>query len=286
MREKLHVKKKKELLVLITNIAYADVPGWWGSSRKNLHMNLIVPKERENGQKRPTVVFICGGAFLDVDNAVWLPEMLYFARRGYNAVTIEYRTSNEYSFPAPLCDVKAAIRFLKAHQEEYGINPEQIFIMGESAGGALASLAGLTAQKKEYDTGDFLEYDSSVCGVVDFYGVSKVSMEKTDVNTHPDLPYWINDAYMGIGYTKEMADESSAVCQVTKDAPPFMILHGDADDMVDISNSEELYEALLEKGVDATYLVLEGAGHADPMFYQDEISERIYQFMEKIITNK
>ncbi len=281
MKEILRVEKKQDILALITNIAYADVPAWWGSSRKNLHMNLVVPKVREEGNLRPTVIFICGGAFLDVDNAVWLPPMMYFAKKGFNIATIEYRTSNEEIFPAPLCDVKAAIRFLKAHAVQYCVDTEHIFVMGESAGGSMAGLVGVTAREKEFDQGDFLEYDSSVCGVVDFYGVSKVTVEKKEEKTHLDLPYWVTDSYMGLGYTEDMAKRASTISYVTPDTPPFFILHGDKDDMVDISHSEELYEALQKNGVKSTYLVLEGAEHGDDAFYQEEIFDRILEFMKE-----
>ena len=70
-----------------------------------------------------------------VDRSVWLPELMRFAARGYVAASIEYRTSNEAQFPAQLTDVKAAVRYLRAHAEDYSIDPGRIFAMGESAGG-------------------------------------------------------------------------------------------------------------------------------------------------------
>lgn len=145
MKSSIKIKKTKEVISLITGIAFSNVPCWYDAARRDLQMDLIVPKNRKNHAKCPAVIWICGGAYMVVNHSVWLPEMIRFARAGYVVASIEYRTSNEAQFPAQLVDVKAAVRYLKAHSEQYCIDPDRIFVMGESAGGTMACLIGATA---------------------------------------------------------------------------------------------------------------------------------------------
>lgn len=80
--------------------------------------------------------------------------MMYYAERGVTVALVDYRTSDKGSFPAGLIDVKTAIRFLKAHAADFCIDPDRIFTMGESAGGTLSTLAGVTAGVPEFDCGE------------------------------------------------------------------------------------------------------------------------------------
>lgn len=276
---------KREVLSLITDISYSCVPAWYGCTMRNLKMDIITPKVRENHEKCPLVVWFCGGAFRVVDKSVWMPEMMSFARKGYVVASVEYRTSNEAKFPASLIDAKAAIRFLKAHAEEFCIDTDRIAVMGESAGGTMASLVGLTADKKEFDQGDFLEYDSSVNAVIDFYGLIDLNIDLGDEGTD-DVPPWMLKDYLGLKYTKEDAEKASALTYVTEQAPPVMILHGGEDVVVSMSQSEAFYEKLQEKGVDTDLLILEGAYHGDDGFYQEDVLSTVDEFLQRAFTKK
>lgn len=274
MKQLINVEKKQETLSLITQIAYANVSSWYNCSRRDLYMDLIVPKTMAGHERMPAIVWICGGAFRVVDRSVWIPELLHFARAGYVVASVDYRTGNEAAFPQPLMDIKAAIRYLKAHSAEYCIDPDRIFIMGESAGGTLAALAGTTVGKKEYEVGEHLEYDSSVAGVVDFYGITSFT----------ESPYVIPDLtvnFLGADYSEETAEAASAVCQADENTPPFLILHGAGDSRVPLKQSEVLYEKLLEKGVETELWILEDAAHGADLFYQDEVLARVIQFLEQ-----
>ncbi|MCI8526634.1 MAG: alpha/beta hydrolase [Oscillospiraceae bacterium] len=279
MQETLQIERKHEVLSLVTNVAFSNVPSWYGSTRRDLCMDLLVPKFRESHAPCPCIVWVCGGAYMVVDRSVWIPEMLYFARAGYVVASIEYRTSNEARFPAPLIDAKAAVRYLKAHAGEYCIDPERVYIMGESAGGTLASLVGTTAGRPEFEQGDWLDQDSSVRAVVDFYGPSLI--EETSCNTNDDVPYWTMEAFLGPRFTPEQAKRASAAAYVTPASPPFMILHGQADPLIPLAQSEHFYEALKKNGVDVEFLILESAGHGDDRFYQDAIKDRILDFLKR-----
>lgn len=281
MKEIISKNVKHEVLSFIPNISYSCVPSWYGSTMRDLKMDIIAPKQREGHEKCPLIVWFCGGAFRVVDRSVWLPEMMYFAREGYIVASVEYSTSNETIFPQPLIDGKAAIRYLKAHADQFCIDTEKICVMGESAGGTMACLIGLTAGKQEFEQGDFLEFDSSVNAVVDFYGLVDLTEEISFV-ANDDVPPWTLQDYLGVHYTEAAAIKASAITYVTETAPPFMILHGEEDTTVPITQSEAFYEKLQEKGVDSTFYLLKNAGHGDDGFYQNNVLETVNQFLKRV----
>ena len=194
----------------------------------------------------------------------------------------EYRTSNEGKYPTQIQDVKAAIRYLRAYAERFNIDEEKIGVMGESAGGYLTCMAALDRDKK-LDTGEYLEYSSQVQAACPWYpptdashfpydDVEKAAMSSEsllmgfNVMTHPQEAY-----------------ENSPVSKVTPDAPPFLLIHGTKDSTVPFSQSEELYDALEAAGCDVTLLALDGAEHADLMFFQDEVWQQIIAFFKRTL---
>lgn len=280
MREVLHIQKEHEVLSLITGVAFSNVPCWYGATRRDLKMDLIVPKVREGHKPCPCIVWICGGAFMVVDHSVWMPEMLHFARNGYVVASIEYRTSNEAPFPAQLIDCKSAIRYLRAHAKEFCIDPERIFVMGESAGGTMACLLGTTAGHPEFEQGDWLEQSSAVQGVVDFYGVTKI--KPLPHVTGGTVPYYAFDAFIAEDFTEEMGKKASALEYVSPSTPPVLILHGTEDPLVSMDQSERFYELLQANGVRTDLLIVAGASHGDDLFYQQAMADRILAFLESI----
>ena len=281
MKQTLSVRADHEVLSLISNVAFANVPSWYGATRHDLRMDILAPKVRDGIAPRPAIVWICGGAYMVVDHSVWMPEMQYFARRGFVVASIEYRTSNEARYPAQLIDVKAAIRYLKAHCRELAVDPDRVFVMGESAGGSLASLAAVTGTRTEFDQGDNLHVDSRVSGAVSFYGPSALEGAELGSEGNPDVPNWTMAAWLGLPLTKEKLAAASATSYLDEATPPFLLLHGTNDSTVPIALSDRFYEALQAHGVEAEYLVLEGAGHGDDRFFQDGVKEKILEFLRR-----
>lgn len=282
MKKTLSNHADHEVLSLITNVAYANVPAWYGTVRRNLVMDMIVPKARENHAPLPLIIWICGGAYRCVSSSAWIPEMMDLARRGYVIASIEYRTVHDTSYEGSYADIKAAIRYLKAHAADYCIDASRIAIMGESAGGTMASFAGTTAKIKDFDCGDYLEFDSSVNAVVDFYGI-------VDYNHNPitcdgrDIPPFMIEDFLGLEYSRETANRASAIRYVDADTPPFLIFHGTEDKRVPIEQSDRMYEALQKAGVRADYYRLEGADHGEDCFYRREIMDIIHSFLQEVM---
>lgn len=280
MKKELSVELEHEVLSLVTDITFSCVPDWYDAVFTDLKMHLIIPKHREKHEKLPVILWLCGGAYSVVSNSAWIPELMYFARRGFIIASAEYRTSNKAIFPAGVIDVKSAIRYLKVHAEQFCIDPNRIILMGESAGGTYACLAGLTGSVKEWDQGDNLSVDSSVFCVVDFYGPSNI--QKCPVIKNDIVPSWATQAFLGEDTYEENAKRASAVNYVSKNSPPFLIFHGTEDKTVPIEQSEELYQKLCENDIYAEYYQIKGAGHGEDYFYQDKVKDIILVFLNKI----
>ena len=141
MKKVIQVAVKEPQYVVSTDVAFAQVDAWFGHTVRDLKLDVIYP---EHTEKRPCIVWICGGAWLQMSVSAHLAYLCDLAREGFVVASVQYRTSNEAVFPAQLEDVKAAIRYLKAHSERYGIDPERFGVMGESAGGHLTVMTALT----------------------------------------------------------------------------------------------------------------------------------------------
>lgn len=270
--------------VVTTDITYAQVDSWYGHSRRDLKMDLIYPEDME-GRTYPCIVWICGGGWLRMDKSAHLAYLAQLAQKGFAVASVEYRTSNEGSFPMQLVDVKAAIRYLKAHAERYRINRDAFGVMGESAGGYLACMAALDMDAS-LEVGDYLEQSSEVQAACPWY-------PPTDLATFPhenekQAAASAESLMMGFSVMDhpEKAKENSPVSKVTPAAPPFFIIHGNEDKTVPFSQSEELYEVLEKAGCDVTLLALDGADHADLMFFQEKVWEQITEFFIRTLVEK
>jgi acetyl esterase/lipase len=215
-------------------------------------LDLYLPEK--GGRKFPVVIWLHGGAWIRGDKANCYAAPL--VAKGYAAVSMNYRFLQHAEFPAQIEDCKAAVRWLRANAKKYNLDPERIGVMGASAGGYLAALLGTTGNAKELEGGlGNLEQSSRVQAVIDFFGPLRI--------------------------TKEKGNRSKVLSYVTKDACPFLIVHGDADKTVPIKQSEQLTEALKKAGVEVTLIPIKGAGHSGPAFFTDEMMTTYQAFFDK-----
>ena len=283
MKKKIQIQEKEPQYSVVTGITFAQVDAWFGHTRQDLKLDLIYPEDKT--KKYPCIVWICGGAWLLMDRSAHLAYLCELARTGFVVASVEYRTSNEAQLPAQIQDVKAAIRYLRAHAERYNIDTDRFGVMGESAGGYLTCMAALDNDPL-LDVGEWLEYSSKVQAAcpwyppTDFRGFPYPSEEACAAS--PESLLFGKNV---MRYMKE-ALKYCPVSLVTKDAPPFLIIHGNEDHTVPFTQGVLLHDLLEEAGCDVTLLEIDGSDHADIPFFQKALWQQIREFFaEKLLSS-
>ena len=212
-----------------------------------------------------------------------------YTERGYAVVSINYRLSGHATFPAQIEDCKAAIRWLRAHAQDYNIDPGRFGVWGSSAGGHLVALVGTSGDVKEFDVGGNLEQSSRVQAVCDYYGPTdfKVFVTTPGYERHGDETSPEGKLNGGaVLKNRGKASRLNPITYVTKDDPPFLIVHGDKDRTVPINLSQLLFESLKGVGVSGHFHTIHGAGHGRPGFDAPEIETMVLAFFERHLKSK
>lgn len=279
-----------QVLPTHADLTYAEVGG------QPLRLDLYLPTAP--GTARPLLVWIHGGGWSGGSRypapgfAVGLRDL------GFVVASVSYRLSGQAGqwgsepviFPAQIHDVKAAIRWLRAHAADYGIAADRVGVWGSSAGGHLAALAGTSGNDPllEGTVGTHLDQSSAVQAAVDYFGPTDIIQLTLDITTPPgnildhDAPdspesrlIGFNQPDQGIGVLRANLDNpappfpefASRARQVNPETwadandPPMMIAHGSDDMSVPIGQSERLRNTLIALGHTPLYMRAEGAGH-------------------------
>jgi acetyl esterase/lipase len=237
----------------------------------------------------PLVVYIHGGGWQGGSKAGC--PAVGFVREGFAAASVEYRFSQKAIFPAQIQDCQAAIRWLRANSKKYYLDPDHIGVWGDSAGGHLVALLGTSGGKKAFaPVGGNDDQSDRVQAVCDWYGPADfntvIAQAAEDKNAKTVFKWNNGDPYSaliggGLGENKEKGDAVSPVHYVSKDNPPFLIMHGTHDTLVPFAQSEELRDALQKVGVDVMLQAFPGAGHGGPVFGSPAARNQIKTFFEK-----
>jgi len=249
-------------------------------------LDLFLPKG-VNGPL-PLLVWVHGGGWKNGSKDGCPPLRKGYAQRGYAVASINYRLSGHAVFPAQIQDCKAAIRWLRAHAVEYGIDPKRIGVWGSSAGGHLVALLGTSGDVKEFDVGGNLDQSSRVQAVCDYYGPTDFEVFVTTPRYESHASGSSPEALLiggAVLENKEKARRVNPIEYVSKDDPPFLIVHGDEDRTVPLNQSSLLYEALKKAGRDVRFHTIHGAGHGRPGFGAPEIEEMVRRFFEAKLKN-
>lgn len=257
----------------IADLAYAD-------KSPLQKLDLYLPEN--NGQPAPVVIWMHGGGFRAGDKRsmprtyfgpppkpvgpdgpyqIQVPDAAALVAKGYAVVSLNYRLDGAYSIPlgadSALQDGKAAVRFLRANAGKYGIDPNRFAVWGNSAGGYVAAMLGVTGdQPTDFDNKALGNADvsSAVQAVVVWFGA---------IDNLPGMRY-------SIPYYLWTA----------KNVPPFLIANGDADPGVTKTNAQRLHDVLKKAGVQSTLTILPGAGHEDPAFMETQMIPT-FAFLDK-----
>jgi acetyl esterase/lipase len=264
--------------------AELDLP-YAGTDNPRQRLDLYLPKNRPSDKPLPIVAFIHGGAWRggDKGSGYWMIAPLVESG-DYAAASIGYRLSDEAIWPAQIYDCKAAIRWLRASAQKYNLDPDRIGAMGNSAGGHLVAVLGTSGDVSDLEgtLGEHTGVSSRVTCVVDQFGpVDFLAIR--GLNDNPDNP--VAKLLGGpISKNQDAARNASATTYVSKDDPPFLMIHGTNDPVVSIKQSELMLDALKKVDVEAVLVPVEGGGHGN--FGTPEVPARIRQFFDKHLLGK
>jgi acetyl esterase/lipase len=259
----------------LTNVTYCTAGG------VALLMDLYLP-QTQGGRAAPAAIYVHGGRWIRGDKTEGggsggIPDLV---RRGFVVAAINYRLGARGRFPAQIQDVKCAVRHLRALAGAYRLDPRRIGIWGSSAGAHLAALAGVTDARAGFEgTGGYPRESSRVAAVVDLYGPADLSAPDFYARERRVL----NRVFGASAATDPALARASPVTYVSADDPPFLIMHGELDVAVPVSQSRALYRRLRGVGVPAQLIIVRNAGHgfsAQGGSTQPSGAERSRIFME------
>jgi acetyl esterase/lipase len=236
-------------LVEIKNLEYKK------AGEKSLQLDIYHLKKMS--QPAPVLIFVHGGGWRTGKRSDYLPYLIDFAEKGYVTATISYRLQKKAKFPAAIQDVKCAIKWIRAHAQDYFIDPNKIAIIGGSAGGHLSLMVAYASEKNYFD-GE-CEYDSvssRIQAVVDLYG-------PVDLTTKYAAARYETKDFLGneYGHAPELYEKASPINYISKDDPPTLIFQGTIDELVPVSQSDSLIVRLENVGVKHEYHRLKGWPH-------------------------
>ncbi len=210
-------------------------------------------------EKAPWILVIHGGGWINGDSEQ-LPELnWHLAKQGYGVISIDYRLSPRWLWPAPKDDAIRALEFIHAHAEEWKLDPKRWAVLGRSAG---AQIGGVLAYS--------LHGEERPKGSISFYGPSDLIFGY-DIGAEDDILHSrkLLRGFLGgaPGDVKLLYDSASEMKTVTRDACPTLLIHGERDILVWVRHSERLLKTLRENGVDAQYVPLKFGPHGFDFFF-------------------
>ncbi len=252
-----------------------------GDTLKKHLLDIYLPPNATG--KVPLVIWVHGGGWLSNDKYADMGYMKQtiseLINQGYALASIDYRFSTQAIFPAQMLDCNAAISYLYDHAEEFGFDRERFALMGFSAGGHLASMVGLSKNNSVdsfFMPGTSKSFDFKA--VVDFYGPADLTLFPGANDPKSPEGILIGAAPLD---RPDLSKAASPVSYVDENDPPFLIIHGEKDDLVSPRQSHLLSSWLTVKGVQNEMIVVPGAPHFGAMFDVEEIRIKVLDFLKK-----
>ena len=260
-------------IIYIPDIPYRKI------GDQTLHLHVLIPDaEEEDVKSYPCVVYIKGSAWMHQNLAGNIPQIAQLARRGFVVIEVEYRSAEDNSFPAQREDVLEAISFLKTNAAGFFIDPDNMFVWGDSSGAHIALFTGL-----KLNTDDVLP---QINAIVAYFPPSNLLVMNQDptaattgdadspegrlmggvaVNDDPQKAIWISPYY----YFKKGVEY-----------PPLFLAHGTKDRVVPFSQSDQLANRLQEEGFDFEFYALKDADHGGWQFWTDDMNDKLQRFLK------
>lgn len=260
---------------VIRDIEYAR------AGEQSLKLDLHLPRSKAVS---PLIVWVHGGAWRSGSKSDMPLQSL--VEVGYVIASVDYRLSTEARFPAQIHDIKAAIRFLRAHGGDWSVSSEKIVIAGNSAGAHLAALVGVSNGHAglEGTIGSDLQRSSAVQGIISYYGASNLTTILSQSTPHglsvrvPALELFLGGQPNDL---PEVARLASPVSHVDRSDPPLLLIHGDQDPQMPVAQSHELHRAYQTANLPVQFEVVSGAAHGGTAFFDAERLGAVKSFLRR-----
>lgn len=255
-------------------------------SGRKLHLQIIGPIGVK--EELPCIVYIPGSAFHEQNVKERIPQLSYFAQRGFVVAALEYRGSECAIFPAQALDAKAGVHFMKEHANEYNIHPEKIFLMGDSSGAHTAMMAAFSYGIDQLEEDGRRSSKPIVKGVIDLYGPTNFLTMNDEPSSQdhrtPDSPEGCEIGRKPVLEHPELVKPTiiATYVQEERELPPILMFHGTNDELVPFGQGCELYEALTNAKKEATFYQVIGAHHGGREFWTKEVLDIEEKFIRKL----
>lgn len=250
------------------NVVYTKTENWEGK------LDLYFPID--STKLAPLVINIHGGGWNHGTKEQQTGFGSFF-KNGYTVANIEYRLVDQGKAPSAIEDVRCALHYLVQNAKQFQIDTHKIVLMGGSAGGHLALMAGLQEKDSSFDSNCKNQNDYKIIAIIDKYGITDLSVN--DVLKSKSVQNWLGDKKTEIDFIKSV----SPINYVTKNSPATFIVHGNADAVVPYSQSEQLYDKLKNFNVKTEFITIENGGHGK--FSKEEnktVSDAMWKFLKEL----
>ena len=244
-----------------------------------LHIRFAFPVRKDDEARYPLIIHCKGSGWNRQNLEGLLGDYVDIIKAGYAVAFVEYRTWQDARYPAMVCDLKSAAAWILENREELPVDFDNIFLAGDSSGGHTAIMAYLTWGQ------DVLRDEDKplpeLKGLLDFYGVTDVKKlsevatgltREDNAQLVPMLFETPEDVYTG---------SCSCYIDLPDKLPPVIIMHGNKDRLVPLSQSIELYSLLRERGCDVEFYMIDGADHSSLSFWGAPTKQAIIDFLKK-----
>lgn len=253
----------------------------YGDGPNAQYQKLDIIYHKDTSQRRPAIMMIHGGGFSQGNKAAFHTLMRDYAREGYVTLSIAYRFTQVAPFPAQVEDCKLAVRWLRAHADPYGVDPERIGVTGASAGGYLAAMMAFTAASDGFEgDGPYRDQSSRVQAAAPLCGIYDLRPDALR-RTGSDDSGW--KAFLGKKPSEdpELAAKASPIVYVSKDSPPILLIHAKDDLGAPVHFSQDLAVVLSKTGVPCVLHIVKGTAHGWSLPYEDDVPQVMREFFAR-----
>ena len=247
------VKTFKAAVLPVGYTSQLDVV-YTSGSKWQQKLDLYLPAK--SGKPSPAIINIHGGGWNHGTKESQSSGFSNFFKNGFAVANVEYRMIPEAEAPAAIEDIRCALIYLIKNASELNIDPNKIVIMGGSAGGHLALLAGLMGNNHLFDTNCKGVEKVKVAAIIDKYGIADMD-SFTNITKYKSAIKWLGKNSTNQAFINSV----SPVTYLNKKSPPVFIVHGDGDPIVPYSQSVGLHKKLEEAGVQTEFITVPGGLH-------------------------